>query len=274
MKKYKINEFARVIGVTAKTLRHYEKFHIVTPSVNDENGYRYYTFRDAERVLTSKRFSSMDFSLKRSSELINDTSISKSRSYLDKQAEILEEQARKLHLTSQRIQELSEELRLFETFPNQSILMQMPEYHFIAHVKGSEFVTDAPSLQIVRRMMDAMPFCSKMLLFDGIPQKNQIGVWGLCIEQKYCSEAGISSKPPIRVIPAGSCICIPCCISCEKETSSYALRDNNKMINLIQQELEHISPDSGRDTYVIGGIDSFSGNMREKHFLICIPICD
>lgn len=61
MKTYRIKEFARNVGVTEKTLRHYEKFKIVEPSVDEANGYRSYNFRDAERILVSKRFSSMEF---------------------------------------------------------------------------------------------------------------------------------------------------------------------------------------------------------------------
>ena len=55
MKTYRIKEFAGNLGVTEKTLRHYEKYKIVEPSVDESNGYRSYNFRDAERILVSRR---------------------------------------------------------------------------------------------------------------------------------------------------------------------------------------------------------------------------
>ena len=64
MKTYRIKEFAGNLGVTEKTLRHYEKYKIVEPSVDESNGYRSYNFRDAERILVSRRFSSMEFWLR------------------------------------------------------------------------------------------------------------------------------------------------------------------------------------------------------------------
>ena len=70
MKTYKIKEFARNIGVTEKTLRYYEKFKIVEPSVDESNGYRSYNYRDAERIVASKRFSNMEFSIKEISKTV------------------------------------------------------------------------------------------------------------------------------------------------------------------------------------------------------------
>ena len=41
--KYTISEMASLLGVTTHMLRHYEKMGIISPEVNEQTGYRYYT---------------------------------------------------------------------------------------------------------------------------------------------------------------------------------------------------------------------------------------
>ena len=52
--KYTISEMASLLGVTTHMLRHYEKVGIITPEVNKENGYRYYTVLDTRRFNLSR----------------------------------------------------------------------------------------------------------------------------------------------------------------------------------------------------------------------------
>ena len=89
MKTYKIKEFARNIGVTEKTLRYYEKFKIVEPSVDESNG-----------------FSNMEFSIKEISKLLNETTIEEVTEKFRIQSQNLEEKARRLNVIAGRMTHL------------------------------------------------------------------------------------------------------------------------------------------------------------------------
>ena len=52
MRFYKINEFAREIGVSASTLREYEKRGLLIPHHRGINGYRYYSEEQKEAYLS------------------------------------------------------------------------------------------------------------------------------------------------------------------------------------------------------------------------------
>lgn len=42
---YSIGETAKLLGISAQSLRHYEKIEILRPKkISSENGYRYYTY--------------------------------------------------------------------------------------------------------------------------------------------------------------------------------------------------------------------------------------
>lgn len=61
---YSVGQTARLLGVTAKTLRYYETIGLVLPAyINKETGYRYYTSRQFQRIDRIKYLQSLGFSL-------------------------------------------------------------------------------------------------------------------------------------------------------------------------------------------------------------------
>lgn len=60
---YSIGEFAKLTNVTVKTLRHYEKLGLVTPTYNPDNGYRRYFDRHFAQVETVMALKLLGFSL-------------------------------------------------------------------------------------------------------------------------------------------------------------------------------------------------------------------
>lgn len=272
MKTYRIKEFARNVGVTEKTLRHYEKFKIVEPSVDESNGYRSYNFRDAERILVSKRFSNMEFSVKETSRLLSESTIDEIMEMFGKQSEKLEEKARHLELVARRIKELQEELEWFRKSPNKGFVCQGKEWWFIGHVKNTEFVKDEESLLIIREMMDALPCSVKMMPLPKEPKKTKDNIWGLAIEPRYAKELGMNYRPPMVKIPGGLCFCYPAVISAKKERILEGGREVPGIWEEIERGLDEKGLSAVSPGYVIGSMDSFSGDKRNKHFLFCVPI--
>ena len=51
MKRYMIGEIAKITGLSAHTLRYYEKHNLIMPSyVDEETNYRYYSVSDVEKI--------------------------------------------------------------------------------------------------------------------------------------------------------------------------------------------------------------------------------
>lgn len=48
MRDYTVREVARMTGVTAKTLYHYQRVGLLSPAYIGENGYRYYGVKELE----------------------------------------------------------------------------------------------------------------------------------------------------------------------------------------------------------------------------------
>ncbi len=272
MKAYKIREFAKNVGVTEKTLRYYEKFKIVEPSVDETNGYRSYNFRDAERILASKRFSNMEFSVKETSRMLSESSIDEIMEMFQKQSEKLEKEARHLQLAAKRIKEVEQELTWFKESANRGFAGQGREWWFIKHVKNTEFVKDPKSLLIVRKMMDALPCSVKLMPLPEEPEHSEDNIWGMAIEPRYAKILEIDFEPPMVKIPAGPCYYYPAVISGRKERTRKGGQDVPYIWREIKKEMKEKGLSPVSSGYVIGSVDSFSGDNREKHFLFCVPI--
>ena len=71
MSIYKIGEVTKLIGMTADTLRYYEKFGLLPNISRNESGVRQYDDKDLSRLKFIKRAQSMNFSLDEIKELLS-----------------------------------------------------------------------------------------------------------------------------------------------------------------------------------------------------------
>lgn len=73
--KFKIGEFSRMMQVTVKTLRHYEKKGLLLPYEVDEwTGYRYYTTCQMQKLNAIRQLQRLGFTLEEIKELYEDDS--------------------------------------------------------------------------------------------------------------------------------------------------------------------------------------------------------
>ena len=72
MKTYKISEFARLAGVTSRTLQYYDHAALLSPSLRTEKGYRLYTRGDLLRLQQLRTLNWMGFTLKEAAHILDD----------------------------------------------------------------------------------------------------------------------------------------------------------------------------------------------------------
>lgn len=79
-----VGQVAAEVGVTVRTLHHYDAIGLVSPSVRGWNGYRYYTPDDLQRLQHVVVYRRLDFSLEQIAELV-DADMSRTREHLRRQ---------------------------------------------------------------------------------------------------------------------------------------------------------------------------------------------
>ena len=97
-----VSELAKRAGVTAETVRYYTRSGLLTPKLQGQNGYRYYSDDDLHRLLFVRKAKFLGFELSEITEILN---MSKSgNSPCPRVREILEE---RIHDTRKKLKELN-----------------------------------------------------------------------------------------------------------------------------------------------------------------------
>lgn len=68
--KFQIGEVSEAVGLSIRTIRHYDEMGVVEPSGRSSGGFRLYTDRDVERLRLVKRLKPLQFSLDEIQELL------------------------------------------------------------------------------------------------------------------------------------------------------------------------------------------------------------
>lgn len=69
MEKYNISKTARFLNISNELLRHYERLGLIEPE-RGENGYRFFSFKEIDKLQGIRRYRNMDFSLDDMDKLI------------------------------------------------------------------------------------------------------------------------------------------------------------------------------------------------------------
>lgn len=79
-----IGEFSNICKVSAKTLRYYAEIGLILPDeINPENGYRYYSIKQLEKMLFINRLKSYKFSLEEIKAILESEELQDEKLYLE-----------------------------------------------------------------------------------------------------------------------------------------------------------------------------------------------
>ena len=82
--KMHIREFAKLTGVSVRTLHYYDEIGLLNPSfVDEQNGYRSYDERSLERMQEILFYRELDFSLKSIAEILSSPNYNKRKALIE-----------------------------------------------------------------------------------------------------------------------------------------------------------------------------------------------
>ncbi|AIQ32977.1 MULTISPECIES: MerR family transcriptional regulator [Paenibacillus] len=156
--KYSIGEFASILGVTADTLRLYEKHDIVRPVKDQHNNYRYFNDLDARNLLSSRWYRSMQIPLQDVAGLIKDAPSEQVVESIAAAGMQLEEEIRRSTLLLNKIQEIHAELGgISESFYTCRI-KQVPGMYRIQQTNKNHLLQKDGLKRTVQSWMELLPF--------------------------------------------------------------------------------------------------------------------
>lgn len=267
-KRYKIKEFSEEMGVTIDLVKHYEKYGIINPIKEKECKYRFYTIQHGERILASKRFRNMGFTIRDSAKMMNEYSLEEIQSTLNNKSDEIEKEIKRLKSMYKRVAALNEQCELFKECKNKATIMMSPGFYFLIQTENTEFYQDEATRERVKEWIEYFPFVTKALKVpkDYFDEKQLSYNWGLAIDKDIVNNIGITCTYPVEYIVPQKCY-------------RYVVAEpyNGSIMRILDEVIEKVREEKLKvvgDIFLEAGIDSFNENIngREVHYIFWIPI--
>ena len=125
----KINELAKLTGVTVRSLHYYDEIGLLNPSEHTNAGYRIYSIADIERLQQILFFKELDFPLSKIKSFMSSVNYDKNFAII-KQKELLEEKRNRLNGLITLLDEIlkGESEMSFKEFDNTQLEKMQEEY--------------------------------------------------------------------------------------------------------------------------------------------------
>jgi DNA-binding transcriptional MerR regulator len=205
MRRYKIGDVARILGISTDLLRYYEKKGVVMPIKDRRNDYRYYDAWDINFLMDCLWFKNFGFSIEQIADMVRiPSSDDIANMFEDKERELLRT-IRRCQLLLRRSQQHREEISRIEDMLLKCEIAASPEVVRYINRVGDEYPMDENLEPLARQWLEAMPFnhryfeISREALLSGGDGGYQ---WGFCLRMDYARELDFAISPPVKKIPS------------------------------------------------------------------------
>lgn len=201
IRRYRIGDFARHMGVTPDFLKHYEE-HGLVQATHTEAGYRYYDFRQSARILEYMRLKNCGISIKEMKGMLSlkkedalalmDERLDEIRLRMTFEAAVLEEHERfRKWYTRRQLHPIEWEVR------------EIDGWYFLPHADTQDFIQDERIQDILKRWVSWMPVVKSCMMIDPGTRSGAAPlhtVWGLVVRASDAKRFGIPTNSVVSEI--------------------------------------------------------------------------
>ncbi|WP_339290165.1 MerR family transcriptional regulator [Paenibacillus sp. FSL E2-0201] len=227
--KYCIGEFASILGVTADTLRLYEKHDIVRPTKDNSNKYRYFNDLDARDLLMSRWYRSMGIPLPEVATLMKESSLEQVMGRMQETESNLEEEIKRKTMLLKKMNEIHNELRELDSSLYTCKLKQLPGMYRLKQTDKNALLKNDIVKSLVNTWMDLLPyaFYSFRIEDTGIffSENNNFNYsWGLTLLEDEAQQFEMDSEEYAEYISPSLCISATILCTDEKYITKNSLQ--------------------------------------------------
>lgn len=139
LEKLTVGQMAKLNHISEQTLRLYDKMGVLTPqTINEENGYRYYTIGQSAQLDTIRYYQKIGFSLKDIQGKLMTTNIELINHQLQLRLKELTEEIALLQKCEKAIEKNLSNYYYYQSLPknNSAFIEYLPKYHIIVYDTG------------------------------------------------------------------------------------------------------------------------------------------
>ncbi|MDO5520478.1 MAG: MerR family transcriptional regulator [bacterium] len=202
MKKYKISEFSKRMGVSIDLVKHYQSSGIVFPDIDQNNGYRYYNIRHGERIMASRKYRKLGFSVSETKEILYEKDVDTIKHMLQEKKTELDQKIKHMQLRSLRMQEIYEECEEVVAKVGTVQVVDCPGIYYLPHVIALNFNEQEEVINELPEWMESIDFLYKA--YDVKCDTDDIfydKTIGLLVEEKYFKALDFKKIEEIEYYP-------------------------------------------------------------------------
>lgn len=193
MRKYKIGEFSKRVGVTQEFLKHYQNNGILIPNEITEAKYRYYDQRNASTVLEIIKNKNYGFSVKEIEQVFRHRSTAEVLSLMEPKIEQMQKQLIFMEGVIEEYQKLKQFCE--ETRQDQWFVKSVEAFYFLPHVDIQGFIDNPLIYEILPVWTQWLPIVKSCQKCPACQHADYI--WGLSVPQQAAKQIGL---------PVNSCV--------------------------------------------------------------------
>lgn len=262
-KLYSIGETAKIMGLSVQTLRNYTRFPFLKPAyINEETGYRYFTFDQFHIIDRIKYLRGMNLSLAQIEAVMSDGhDVDKMIEYLEMRQEELDEEMQRLRQQQDNLEWYTAYFKYTREgsgFVTPHISTYESRYGLLTYCNEGESVEDIEvRLAKVKNRLESSGVkfhrqFAYLLNYDDISEK----CWKPCGYFIYISNIGeceeILEREDVLELPAGNYACLP-----------FHLRHLEELnVNLLREYIEH---DKKNEVRHIAVANEYEDNLVSYH---------
>lgn len=240
---YKIGEFANMMGVTADTLRLYERLGIIKSVKDEKNNYRYFHDLDARKLLWSRWYRSIEIPLSDVANLVNNADRYTAIEQLERRAVELEDEILKKQRLLKKINQIRENCINIDSSLGKCTIQRIPAFYRLKQTIVNTLLPNETMNNTVINWMNMLPFTffsvkiPESALHDNSP--NFEYDWGIAITQRDAEDFDLYIDDNVEYYPEKHCV------------SSVIRKSEKELITI--DTIQHMIDFIGHEGYSING---------------------
>ena len=209
MKRYRIGDFARQMGVSIDFIKYYEENGLITSFQDPENRYHYYDFSQSQRVMQIQYLRGLGYGVKEISALLKTAGREQAAALFGQKAQEHRASLRRSAYAAGQLKKYGQALEYGAA--RRWYIVQTPAFCFLPHTNDEEYIRTEAVTRRIAEWNRHVPFVYGLdrWFFDAAHTSGAyFGAMqhGRAIEAAIADELGLSVSDPVCCFPEQRCL--------------------------------------------------------------------
>ena len=202
--KYKIGDVSKVLGISPDLLRYYQKKGVVSPSIGENNNYRYYDAWDINFLIDCLWFKNLGFGIEQTAKLVAHSSYDEILSDIDNKEQELRDNIIRAEMMLQRTAQYTSALRRSRRLLGKCTLVYSPEIYRYLNRFNREYENIRELQDLSHQWLSYMPFLTRSFEISrtDLANKTDNYAWGYAMDMQFVRALNVPLQEPVAHLPS------------------------------------------------------------------------